>query len=184
MAPKAVRGIEHISRAVGFGLTGAADLAAAGARLEGRAREAAGRSASRAALGALDALLDSDFADEALRRMLASPGMDRLSARAIESPAAERLVGRVIQSPLLDHAVERLLESEDLWLLVDEIARSPAVTDAIGHQGIGFADQVADVVRHRSLRADDRLEAVARRLLLRRRKAAAAAAAAGDGAEP
>ena len=64
----------------------------------------------------------------------------------------------------------RLLESEELWLLVDEIARSPAVTEAIGQQSIGFADQVAGAVRTRSFSADDRLEGAARRLLRRPRR--------------
>jgi len=68
----------------------------------------------------------------------------------------------------MDEAVARLLESDDLWVLVDEIARSPSVTDAISHQGMGFADQVAAAVRERSLRADARLEHAARRLVHRR----------------
>jgi hypothetical protein len=63
--------------------------------------------------------------------------------------------------------VDRLLESEDLWLLVEEIARSPAVTEAITQQSMGFADQVADGVRGRSRRADDWLERAARRALRR-----------------
>ena len=50
----------------------------------------------------------------------------------------------MIQGPLLDEAVSRLLESEDLWLMVDVIAQSPAVTEAISRQSIGFADQLAD----------------------------------------
>jgi hypothetical protein len=87
----------------------------------------------------------------------------------IESQAAERLVGRVIEGPLLDEAVARLLESEDLWLFIDVIARSPAVTDAISTQGLGFADQVAGVVRTRSLKADNRLETAVRGLVRRRR---------------
>jgi hypothetical protein len=168
----------------GLGLSGVARVAAAGARIERRTRDAVGDAASRAALAALDALLESRFADEALQRMLESPGMDRLSGRAIESPAAERLVGRVIQSPLLDEAVERLLESEDLWLLVDEVARSPAVTEAIGSQGLGFADQVAEGVRTRSLRADDRLEHAARRLLRYRRARGTVREPEEDGAQP
>jgi hypothetical protein len=86
---------------------------------------------------------------------------------AIDTPAARRLVAHVIDSGVVDEAVARLLESEDLWILVDEIARSPAVTDAISHQGMGLADQVAGVVRDRSRTADARLERVARRLLRR-----------------
>jgi hypothetical protein len=72
----------------------------------------------------------------------------------LESAAAERLVARVIESGLLDEVVHRLVESEDLWLLVEEIARSPAVTDAITRQSGGFADQVANGVRARSRSAD------------------------------
>jgi uncharacterized RDD family membrane protein YckC len=49
--------------------------------------------------------------------------------------------------------------------MVDEIAHSPAVTDAIGEQSVGFAEQVAGQVRVRSQRADARVERVARRLL-------------------
>jgi hypothetical protein len=48
------------------------------------------------------------------------------------------------------------------------IARSPAVTDAIGRQSLGLADQVAGVVRDRSRGADDRLETAVRGLVRRR----------------
>jgi hypothetical protein len=89
--------------------------------------------------------------------------------RAIDSPATERLVTGVIESRLLDQMVSRLLESEELWLLVEEIARSPAVTEAITHQSLGFADEVADQVRERSVDADAWLERTARRLRHRRR---------------
>jgi hypothetical protein len=108
--------------------------------------------------GELDRLVD---------RALESPAVDRLAARVLESPAAERLMVRVIEGPLVDQAVQRLLESEDLWLMVDVIAQSPAVTEAIGRQSIGFADQVAGALRVRSAGADDRLELAARRLLRR-----------------
>ena len=57
--------------------------------------------------------------------------MDRIADQIVDSASAERLVVRVIESRLLDEAVARLLESEDLWILVDEIARSPSVTEAI-----------------------------------------------------
>jgi hypothetical protein len=50
---------------------------------------------------------------------------------------------------------------------VDEIARSPAVTEAITQQTMGFADQVADGVRAGSRRADDWVERAARRALRR-----------------
>ncbi len=74
----------------------------------------------------------------------------------------------MIQSKLLDEAVDQLLESDELWLLVDEVAHSPAVTDAITQQSASFADQVAGGMRARSRNADAWIEAKARRVLRRR----------------
>jgi hypothetical protein len=119
----------------------------------------------------VDPVVTSGELDNLVDRALESPTIDRLLQRVIESAAAERLVARVIQGPLLDEAVARLLESEDLWLLVEVVAQSPAVTEAISRQSVGFADQVAGAVRTRSFRADDRLEAAARKLLRRPRRA-------------
>jgi hypothetical protein len=98
---------------------------------------------------------------------LESPVTDRVAERVFESPAAEQLAARAIESELMDQVVARLLESDDLWLLVDTIARSPSVTEAISRQGVGLADQFAGVVRDRSNRADDRIEQRLRRLLRR-----------------
>jgi hypothetical protein len=160
-----------------------------GQRTERRARQAL----SEAALDALDSALRSRLVEEAADRILASglvervlrraldspefqaiaitvvesPGVEQLVQRVADSPSAERLVGKVIDSRLTDAAVEQLLASEDLWLLVDEIARSPSVTDAISHQSVGFAEQVAGGVRVRTRSADARLEGLARRLLRR-----------------
>jgi hypothetical protein len=148
----------------------------------GRLGAAAGWSASRvsalgsrAVLAGLDTAISSDLAAHAVDRVVASPLAQRAVTRALAGPVAaavdgedaERLAAQVIQSRVLDVAVERLLESEDMWLLVEEIIQSPTVTEAIGQQGLGFADQLADVVRERSGTADARVERVARRLLRR-----------------
>ena len=147
-----------------------------------------------AALAVVDRVLESRLAAEIVDRALAGPmldvvardvaryavlerladplldgdALDRVAEVALESPAMDRLVARVIDSRLVDETVARLLESEELWLVVDEVARSPAVTDAITQQGIGFADQVAGGVRARSRSADQVLERVARRALRRK----------------
>jgi hypothetical protein len=142
------------------------------------------------ALAGLDVLLASRVTDEAIERVtthllespelervversLESPAMERLVAAAVDSPATERLVTRVFESRLLDQIVTRLLESEELWLAVEEITRSPAVTEAITQQSLGFADQVAAGVRQGSTGADAWLERAARRVVRTRR--------AGDG---
>jgi hypothetical protein len=118
------------------------------------AERRASAATSRAILGALDAVLASGTAAVAVDRI-------------VRSDLVEQAVERVFDTRILDEVVARLLESEDLWLLVDEIARSPAVTEAIGTQSLGFADQIAGVVRDRSRSADDRVERLARRVLRR-----------------
>jgi hypothetical protein len=120
-----------------------------------RAERRASAAASKLTLAALDATLTSETAAQAVDRI-------------VRSDLVERAIERVFETRILDEVVARLLESEDLWLLVDEIARSPAVTDAISTQSIGFADQIAGVVRDRSRTADDRVERMARRVLRRR----------------
>jgi hypothetical protein len=117
---------------------------------------------------AVDRVLSSELFTYAVDAALRGPLMDTAlvaAERAIDTPAARRLVAHAIESEVLDEAVTRLLESKELWMLVDEVARSPAVTEAISHQGAGLADQVAAVVRDRSRNADARLERAARRVL-------------------
>ena len=110
--------------------------------------------------------------------------LEQIVAAAVDTPAARRLVAHVIESGVVDEAVARLLESEELWILVDEVARSPAVTDAISHQGAGLAEQVAGVVRERSRDADAGRERLARRVVRRHERTPprpAGGAAAGPG---
>jgi hypothetical protein len=112
-------------------------------------------------------LLAEELPERIATAALESPAAARLVDRVLESPEAERLVGRVIESRLVDATVARLLESKDLWLLVDEVAKSPSVRAAISDQGLGFAEEVAGVVRDRSRSADARVERLARRLFRR-----------------
>jgi hypothetical protein len=62
-------------------------------------------------------------------------------------------------------AVQRVMVNEEFWAAIEEIVRSPAITEAITHQSAGFADQMADEVGQRSRRADAWLERVAHRML-------------------
>lgn len=106
--------------------------------------------------------------EDAIDRAIANGLVERIVDRLVAEGVVERAVDRVFdERRVIDEMVKRLLESDGLWVLVDEIAQSPAVTDAIGRQSIGFADQVAGQVRERSRRADARLERAARRALRR-----------------
>lgn len=158
-------------------------------RLPGRAAEAGYEASSRLALASLARALDSRIAadafdvvlrssllDRAVRsavaeqlveRALDSPRTTALVGRVVESEATERIVAQVLDSSLIDASVARVLASDELWLVVGEIARSPAVTEAIARQGTGLADQVAGEVGERSRKADARLERFARRFMHR-----------------
>ena len=114
-----------------------------------------------------DRLLSEGLVEQTTARVLEGAELERVVEAALDSPTVERLIGSVIESRLLDEAVARLLDSDDLWLLVEEVARSPAVTEAITQQSVGFADQVAGGVRARSRSADAWVEQRARRMLRR-----------------
>ena len=121
-------------------------------------------------------LLADGIAEQIAARLLGGPELERIVDSALENPAVERIVGQIVESRLLDEAVARVIDdtaaslpaSDALWALIDVIAQSPAVTEAITQQGAGFADQVAGEMRKRSRDVDARLERGAWRLLRRR----------------
>ena len=118
----------------------------------------------------VDQVLDTPLPDHVADRVLLAldgPRATELAQRFLDSEGMDRLIAQVFDSRLLDASVARVLASEELWLVVDEVASSPAVTAAITQQSVGFADQVAVEVGERSRRADARLERIARRILHR-----------------
>jgi hypothetical protein len=147
------------------------------------------RTAHDVTLGTIDVVLASRFALEVVDHVVASPLVDRTAQRLLTGPEVERLLDMALRSErveqlltealesrladetitrLIDDTITRLLASEGLWVLIDEVAASPAITEAITQHGVGFADQVADEVRDRSRHADAWMETIARRLLRRR----------------
>jgi hypothetical protein len=136
-------------------LRGPAFVIDAGLALEQRTRTALKAKGGQLALDALDALLTGDAIDLVLERIEAAG-------------VAQRVAQRILEDGIAEQVVALLLESEELWVLVDEIARSPSVTEAITHQSAGFVDQVTDTVRDRSRDADAWVERAARRLRRRR----------------
>ena len=117
--------------------------------------------------------VDRAEVDRLVERVLDGPLLDAAVARVVDSRLVEATVTQVFGGPLFDVIVARLLESDGLWVLIDEIAKSPAVTAAISQQGVSFANQVAGAARERSRTADDRLERLAARLSRRTPRSAA-----------
>lgn len=128
------------------------------------ADQRARRVAADAVIAGIDAWLRSPELERIVTAVVEHEGTGRLIDLVIDSPAAERLVGRAVDHGLLDAALMRLLERDQLWILVDEVARSPAVAEAIAHQSRSAAGEVVDGVRSTSQQADAWLERLARRV--------------------
>lgn len=144
------------ARVTSIPLKGAIALIDAGLAVEQRTRAALTDAGGRLALDILDAALAGDAVDRVLERIEAAGVAQRIAERILEDGIAEQIVAL-------------LLESEELWVLVDEIARSPSVTEAITHQSAGFVDQITDTVRDRSRDADSWVQGAARRFRSRRK---------------
>jgi hypothetical protein len=84
-------------------------------------------------------MLAQGIADQIATRLLAGPELERIVERALESPGMERVVDRIVESRLIEQTITRVVDdvvgdlpsSEAMWALIDVIAQSPAVTDAI-----------------------------------------------------
>jgi len=108
------------------------------------------------------ALLDG--LDEAGRRDVARA---RAEINAALDEALDRLVTDILSSGRAKRSIERVLESDELWRLVDRIANSPEVLDAVASATVGLTGVVADEARRRTVTADEFAERVARRVLRR-----------------
>ena len=161
-------------------------IAAANARaleVESAARRRLASRAEQTLLAALDAvvgrLMHGDVIDHVLARAKAESVAERIVDRLLEDGIAEHVAERAFSGPELERVLEsafksglpedlvaQLLASEAVWILIDEIARSPSVTDAISHQGTGFLDQVVAKARDRSRLGDERAQHIGKRLRL------------------
>jgi hypothetical protein len=135
-----------------------------------------------------DRLLEDGLAEQLVQRFLDSPELERMVTLTLESPGMERVIARVLESKLIEETIARLVddtaarmpERQALWVLIDEVAQSAAVTDAITQQGLGMADEVAGDIRDRSRAADAWLERAARRVLRRQERGAGSPPAAPE----
>ncbi len=101
------------------------------------------------------------------RRGVAISHRARASFGSTLDDSIDRAIDELLGSPRSERVIERILESEQLWTLVDRIANSAEVLDAIASTSAGLAGEVADQARRRTVVADDVAERIARRLLRR-----------------
>jgi hypothetical protein len=153
---------------------------------ERRTRDLLTLVSERALLAALDATVDmitdervidrvierteaAGIAQRVADRLLEDGIVEQIAERAFSGPELERMLAVAFESALPEEVIAQLLASEAVWILVDEIARSPSVTEAITQQSTGFLDQVAGKARDRSREADTTVQRLAQRLSRRRR---------------
>ena len=151
-----------------------------------QAQRAIASSSEQALLSLLDAtvarLVDEQVIDRVLERVeaagvaqrvvdriLQDGVIEQIADRVLSGPELERMLAAAFQSALPEELIAQALASEAVWVLVDEIARSPSVTEAIAHQGTGFLEQVAAKTRDRSRQADSRLQRLAEKVSRHRR---------------
>jgi hypothetical protein len=140
-----------------------AQLASLGERGERDLRRRLGTERERL----LIATLEQPELERLIAAALDSPATDRIVRRVLQSPGVERAVVQVLDSQLLLDSTERALRTEEVQRIVERIAGSREVRDAIVQQSAGLADVVAQETRRRSASADDRVERMARTVLRR-----------------
>lgn len=126
------------------------------------------RAAADAVIAAADAWLSSPELDRIVTAIVQHEGSERLADRILSSPLARHVGRQAVDSGALDAVLDRLAEREAFWALVDAVAGSPAVGDAIALQSRSAVTDVVDGVRDGAAQADDWLERVALRLVGRR----------------
>jgi hypothetical protein len=133
---------------------------------------------------AVDHLLAGPLPDAVVRSLLEHDVVERLAAElveevdvdlavnaALEHETTQRLVAAIIASPGLDHllvqATDRVLRGPELERIVDHVAQSPQVREALTHQSTTLATELADGLRTRAETLDDVAERTVRGWLRR-----------------
>jgi hypothetical protein len=98
-------------------------------------------------------------------------------------PIVVSFMVRWFASPVYEDLINRVLASEELWHLVEEIAHSPEVMEAITAGSASLAGEVADQVRRRTIVADDIAERITRKVLRRSQRKQSPMLPPGDGRE-
>jgi hypothetical protein len=133
---------------------------------------------------AVDRLIAGPLPDAVVRSLLEHQVVERLAAElaseidvdlavsaALEHETTQRLVAAIVSSPGLDqllvHATDRVLRGPELQRVVDHVARSPEVRDALTQQSTTLATELADGLRTRAESLDEAAERTVRGWLRR-----------------
>jgi hypothetical protein len=109
--------------------------------------------------------------DRTLIAALDHEATHRLVETALGSPGLERLVLGVLESRLALELTDRLLRSDEMQQVIEHIATSPEIREALTVQSATLAEEMAAGVRQRSSSLDDAAERRVRGWLRRPRPA-------------
>lgn len=126
------------------------------------------RAVADAVIATTDAWLSSPELERIVAAIVEHEGTERLADRILDSPLARRIGQQAVDAGVVDALLDRLAEREVFWRLIDTIAGSAAVTEAIAVQSRSAVTDVVDGVRDGAAQADDWLERIALRVVGRR----------------
>lgn len=126
------------------------------------------RAVADAVIATTDAWLSSPELERIVGAIVDHEGAERLADRILESPLARRVGQQAVDAGVVDALLDRLAEREVFWALIDTIAGSAAVSEAIAVQSRSAVTDVVDGVRDGAAQADDWLERIALRVVGRR----------------
>jgi uncharacterized RDD family membrane protein YckC len=102
---------------------------------------------------------------------------EEATGAALKAPELERMLDIAFEGPLPDavarRVVDLVLEGPELERVVEHVAASPVVRNAVARQTTSFADEVAEHIRVRCVEGDDLVEQKVRSLFRRRPRAVA-----------
>ena len=133
---------------------------------------------------AVDRLLAGPLPDTVVRSLLENQVVERLAAElaadvdvdvavsaALAHETTQRLVAAIVTSPGLDQllvqATDRVLRGPELERVVEHVAQSPQVRDALTHQSTTMAEELADGLRTKAETLDEVAERTVRGWLRR-----------------
>lgn len=126
------------------------------------------RAVADAVIATADAWLSSPELERIVTAIVEHEGTERLADRILDSPLARRVGRQAVDAGVVDALLDRLAQREVFWTLIDTVAGSPAVSEAIAVQSRSAVTDVVDGVRDGAAQADDWLERIALRVVGRR----------------
>jgi hypothetical protein len=133
-------------------------------------------------------MIAADVPEHVVSQVLEARVLDEVVARLLADEAlaqtVDGLLTRWFEGPIYEDVIDGVLASDELWRLVDQVAKSPEVMDAISAGSASLVGEVADEVRERTIVADDIAERVTRKMLRRAQRKDKPALPPGDGGLP